>query len=122
MTRFRFSAAATLAAAFSILAPVAAHAGSSTGGALVPSSWACTGTLNGEEVFLLPAVAISPGEGSLIAPFPGFLAPGGVTYLVLAAGTTDSVAWIGRKAGLTGAESTCVLDGTNIEVVIAPAG
>lgn len=120
MTRFRFGLTAAVATAFSTFVPVAAHAGSTSGHALVPSSWACTGALNGEEVFMLPAVAVSPGAGALVAPFPGFLAATGRTYIVLAAGTTDgSMNWVGKKTGLSGGESTCVLDGTTVQVVIA---
>lgn len=123
MTRFRFSAAATLAAAFATLAPVAAHAGSTSGKAMVPSSWSCTGALNGDITFYLPAVAVSPGKGALVAPFPGFLAPDGKTYIVLAAGPIGGpLNAVGQKTGLEGGVSDCTDADFGAEVLIAPAG
>ena len=118
----RFAPVAALALGALTLAPVTAYAGSTTGHALVPSEWGCTGALNGDVEFLLPAVAISPGQGALIAPFPGFLATDGSTYVVLAAGTSGSVVPVGKKTGLATSESTCTLVGTDVQVVISPAG
>lgn len=123
MTRFRFAAAATLAAAFATLAPVAAHAGSTSGKGMVPSSWTCTGALTGDVTFYLPAVAVSPGMGALIAPFPGFLGSNGKTYIVLAAGPIGGpLNSVGQKSGLDRNVSDCTDADFGAEVLIAPAG
>lgn len=120
MTRFRFGIVAGLATALSTLAPVAVHAGSASGEALVPSSWSCTGALNGDITFMLPAVAVSPGAGALIAPFPGFLATDGTTYIVLAAGPIGGpLNAVGQKKGLAASVSDCTDTAFGAEVLIA---
>ena len=122
MTRMRLTLAATLAVALGTLAPAGVFAGSSSGQALVPSTWSCTGALNGDEVFYLPAVAVSPGAGAFIAPFPGFLATNGRTYIVLAAGPIGSVSAVGQKVGLQSSVSDCISTDFGAEVLVAPAG
>jgi len=127
------------AAAFALLAGVSAcglvqaaqAAGPGSGAKVVPTVWDCT---NGDTVNVnLPPVAISPGQGALTAPFPGFVT--GVTgpvamplgtYVVLAVGSSSTGPWtqFGHKNGLAANAVTCGLEPLSLDVwvIIAPAG
>lgn len=123
--------AAILATALlaALVPAVAAAQGSGT--ALVPTTWDCT---NGDILeFSLPAVAVSPGKGALVAPFPGFLTAVDVvgqgqpvpplgTYVVLALVTNGVPMYVGHKSGLWSGALTCTLEGTPVTVIIAHAG
>ena len=120
-------------AAFALLASLmglpatAAQAAQGSAG-LVPTTWDC---LNGDTTtFLLPAAAISPGAGSVVAPFPGILVgfngPTSMalgTYILTGAVTTSPVpASFGQKVGVVAnGTTTCTLEGAPITVTVAPA-
>jgi len=104
---------------------------SASAGLLTNTVWNCT---NGDVLeFALPAAAVSPGAGSTVAPFPGFLTAVDVvgdgqpepplgTYVVLAVLGPDTTSAVGHKAGLQPGALTCSLAGTPITVVISHAG
>jgi hypothetical protein len=129
----KLGAAASVAALLCIAgtASAAQAAGPGSGSALVPTVWDCT---NGDVLtFALPAVAVSPGQGAIVAPFPGFLtavnqvgpgqtAPPLGTYIVLALVTSSGTQPVGKKVGLASGSLTCTLEGTPVTVVVARAG
>lgn len=112
-----------------LLAP-AAQADPGAGTRMVPTTWLCS---NGDTAtFNLPPVAISPGQGAITAPFPGFLTaisgpvpmPLG-TYVVLAAASapTGPFHYFGQKVGVAnGLTATCTLQGTPATVIVGAAG
>jgi hypothetical protein len=123
-------AVAALVCGVACTAAPANAAGPGSGSALVSTVWACT---NGDVLtFALPAVAVSPGQGALVAPFPGFLTavdevgagqttPQLGTWIVLALVSSTGTQPIGKKVGLTSGSLTCTLEGTTVTVVVAPA-
>jgi hypothetical protein len=127
----KLAAAVGIAALLGVAGTSAAQAaGPGSGKALVSTVWDCT---NGDVLtFALPAVAVSPGQGAIVAPFPGFLtavdqvgpgqtAPPLGTYIVLALVTPSGTQPVGKKVGLASGSLTCTLEGTPVTVVVAPA-
>jgi hypothetical protein len=120
---------AIVTVATSLVGPMAisAHAADGSSG-LVPTTWDCT---NGDTAsFLLPAAAVSPAAGAVVAPFPGFLV--GVdgptpmvlgTYIVTGSATTSPLPTsFGRKVGVVAnGTAVCTLEGAPVTVTIAPA-
>jgi len=126
-TRTRATAVLALAVGAVVGASTAAHATPGTSG-LVPTAWTCTN--NDSATFLLPAAAISPSAGAVVAPFPGILtAIEGPTPMPLGTYIVTGVippgpppASFGRKTGvLANGTVNCTLDGTDLTVTIAPA-
>ena len=107
--------------------PTAAHATPGTTG-LVPTVWTCTN--NDTTTFLLPAAAVSPSAGAVVAPFPGILtAVEGPTFMPLGTYIVTGVvppgplpASLGRKTGVVAHGTVnCTLEGTALTVTIARA-
>ena len=125
----RTRAAAALALAVCAVAgvPTTAHATRDTTG-LVATVWTCAN--HDTATFLLPAAAVSPSAGAVVAPFPGFLsAVEGPTFMPLGTYIVTGVvppgplpASLGRKTGVVANGTVnCTLEGTDLTVTIAPA-
>ncbi len=110
------------------LAQGAQAAGPGSGARDTPTTWSCT---NGDTLTVnLPPVFLSPGQGALTAPFPGFVTattgsePLG-TYVVVAVGpsSTGPFLYFGNKSGLAANALTCGLVGVpGVWVIIAHGG
>ena len=123
----RFAAALALAVGAVAGVPTAAHATPGTTG-LIATVWTCTN--NDTTTFLLPAAAVSPSAGAVVAPFPGFLtAVEGPTLMPLGTYIVTGVAQpgplpasLGRKTGVVAHGAVdCTLEGTDLTVTIAAA-
>ena len=101
------------------LATTSAQA-SQGGQALLPTLWDCA---NGDTVtFNLPAVAYSPGQGAISAPFPGFLVEESGP-VAMPTGTYQVLSIVpGKKTGLQSGAVVCWPDGLpQFALSIAPA-